>query len=247
MGLKMIDTLKNILLKKKKDDLVYEHLVSSYIIKPEFPWLISFPRTGSHWLRMMMELYFEKPSLVRAFYYKNATDFTCYHTHDHQLDIDAVKNIIYLFRNPVDTVFSNLQYYKHNTRDIGKIKETTNSYSDHLVKWLIDEEFSENKTIISYEGLKNNLENEFKKITKFFNTEFDEELLKKVSKNVSKQSLKKKTLHDEKVVNLDLEYNNLKDSFREDYWEIIVEQLYLRNPKLASISEYQHIFKYEDN
>ena len=40
-----------------------------YTSNPEFPYLVSFPRTGSHWLRNVMELYFEKPSLTRVFLY----------------------------------------------------------------------------------------------------------------------------------------------------------------------------------
>ena len=59
---------------------VNQKIVNKFISDPDFPFLVSFSRTGSHWLRNIMELYFEKPSLVRAFYYKNAKDFTCYHT-----------------------------------------------------------------------------------------------------------------------------------------------------------------------
>ena len=36
-----------------------QDLINEYINKPDFTFLISFPRTGSHWLRNIMELYFE--------------------------------------------------------------------------------------------------------------------------------------------------------------------------------------------
>ena len=42
-------------------------IVERHIADPEFPYLISFPRTGSHWLRMLMELYFDRPSLTLLF------------------------------------------------------------------------------------------------------------------------------------------------------------------------------------
>ena len=48
-----------------------------------------------------MELYLEKPSLVRAFYYKDASDFTCYHTHDMDLQLRR-QNVIYLYHDPVE-------------------------------------------------------------------------------------------------------------------------------------------------
>ena len=37
----------------------------AYTANLQNPFLISFPRTGSHWLRMLCELYFERPTLVR--------------------------------------------------------------------------------------------------------------------------------------------------------------------------------------
>jgi hypothetical protein len=42
-------------------------VTKSFTDNPDFPYLVSYSRTGSHWLRMIMELYFEKLSLVRVF------------------------------------------------------------------------------------------------------------------------------------------------------------------------------------
>ncbi len=42
------------------DQFVVDYLRSN----PDLPYLISYPRTGSHWLRLVMEEYFDKPSLV---------------------------------------------------------------------------------------------------------------------------------------------------------------------------------------
>ena len=112
-------------------------LVSSFTDDPEFPFLVSFPRTGSHWLRLLMELYFEKPALVRAFYYKDAMDFTCYHHHDENLELSGRKNVIYLYRNPVDTVYSQLCYYNQKIDDEARIQEWSNLYGRLLKKWLV--------------------------------------------------------------------------------------------------------------
>jgi hypothetical protein len=86
-----------------------QSLIKRFTDNPDFRYLISFPRTGSHGLRMLMELYFEKPALVRAFYFKQSTEFTCYHSHDIDLESDR-RNVLYLYRHPVATVFSQMEY-----------------------------------------------------------------------------------------------------------------------------------------
>ena len=113
-------------------------LISSFLSQPDFPWLISFPRTGSHWLRMIMELYFEKPSLMRFFYYKDARDFTCYHRHDVELSIEGCRSVIYLYRNPRDTVYSLVRYHRENARNITRVRYWAQLYGKHLSKWLFD-------------------------------------------------------------------------------------------------------------
>ena len=61
---------------------VAQDVVDAFVADPENTFLVSFPRTGSHWLRMLMELYFQRPSLVRVFYFNERADYMCYHTHD---------------------------------------------------------------------------------------------------------------------------------------------------------------------
>ena len=67
---------------------------------PNSPWLVSFPRTGSHWLRMMLERYSARPLLPRSFFDHDSTDYLLNHTHD--LDFSCtVRRVIYLYRDPV--------------------------------------------------------------------------------------------------------------------------------------------------
>jgi len=119
-------------------------VINNFTKNPDFPYLVSFSRTGSHWLRMIMELYFEKPALVRAFYFKDANVFTCHHTHDMDLDLKR-KNVIYLYRNPVETVYSQLSYYKEDPGNEGRRRHWTNLYARHLAKWLVQEDFTKMK------------------------------------------------------------------------------------------------------
>lgn len=244
----MLAILKSLLSRRAtNDEFVYEHLVQSFINNPEFPWLVSFPRTGSHWLRMLMELYFEKPSLVRAFYFSKAKDFTCYHRHDDNLEIEGVSNVIYIFRNPVSTVYSNLQYFREDTENEQLIKLRTHQYSDHLNKWLIQENFTNKKLVLTYEGLKGNLGGEFKKVVDFFDLKFDELRFDEIAQKVSKAESKKRTSHDNQVVNTGKDYNALRKKFREDFKDKIVYDLFDKNPALSSLKEFQSILKDENN
>ena len=194
--------------------VVDKTLIETFIKNPHFPYLVSFPRTGSHWLRMLMELYFEKPALIRIFYYRNSKDFTCYHTHDEDLSVKRRKNVLYLYRDPVDTVYSQIKYYNEDITDDVRVESWSKLYAKHLVKWLYDDKYSKKKTIITYEGLKADSESEFKKVADHFEINFDVKRFATVAAQVTKKSLKKKTVHDKKVVNLNNNYENYRIQFR---------------------------------
>ena len=92
-------------------------VLEAFTSNPESTFLVSFPRTGSHWLRLLMELYFERPSLVRVFYYPERTDYLTYHTHDLSLDVQHPR-VIYLYREPVATIYSQMQYHGEDLADL---------------------------------------------------------------------------------------------------------------------------------
>ena len=200
--------------------------------KPDFPWLISFPRTGSHWLRMMMELYFEKPSLVEIYYYKEAKEFTCYHRHDMDLNIYR-KNVIYLYRDPIPTIFSKMMYEEENIHDSKRIKYWASIYGKHLCKWLTEERMSEKKTILRYENMRRDLLKEFAKLTNHFGMKIDPGKLKDISKMITKNRVKKKTTHDQKVVNLSKQYSEKREEFAESNTDLILSSLLDINRKLS--------------
>lgn len=206
-------------------------VIKAFTDNPDFPYLVSFSRTGSHWLRMIMELYLEKPSLVRAFYFKDASDFSCYHTHDMDLKLRR-ENVLYLFRNPVETVYSQLCYYKENPDDQERRQYWTNLYARHLAKWLVHDDFTRKKTVITYEGMKSDMAQEFAKICRHFGEELDTRKLEALLEKVSKAELKKKTAHDKQVVNLTDEYQKNRESFMDRYSELIYSEIYSGEPEL---------------
>ncbi len=191
-----------------------ETLVNSFTRDPDFPFLVSFPRTGSHWLRLLMELYFERPALVRIFYFRDRRDFTCYHTHDEDLQVAGRGNVLYLYRDPIDTVYSQLGYYKEDTADTARVDTWSDLYGRHLKKWVFDENWSKKKTVLTYEGLNRDLAAEFGKLTNHFGVALDEARLTDVAEQVTKASLKKKTAHDRRVVNIDADYAGNRERFR---------------------------------
>ncbi len=210
-------------------------VIDNFISDPDFPWLISFPRTGSHWLRMMMELYFEKPSLVRVFYYKKAEDFTCYHRHDDKLSLKGIKNVIYIYRNPVDTIFSLACYYKEDIFDQNNLIQKTYSYSDHLAKWLVHEKFTSKKVVLTYERLQEHLLEEFKKLTDFYQVELVPEKLEKIRSQVSKKVLKRKTTDNTQIVNINSNYEETRALFKKKNSRLVIDKLLGKNPELESV------------
>lgn len=182
--------------------------------------LVSFPRTGSHWLRMLMELYFGRPSLIRVFYYPDCTEYLTLHTHDLELDV-ICSHAIYLYRDPVDTIFSQLQYHKEPLDDQGRISYWSDLYGRHLHKWLHCEEFTQKKTVIRYELLKSNLADEFKKVCEHFNESFDNSRLENVAERVTKERVKEKTRHDPQVISTKRTYDAERQRFRNEHSELV--------------------------
>jgi hypothetical protein len=91
-------------------------VLRKHLEDPEFPFLVSFPRTGSHWLRMLLELYFERPLLTRTFFFPEKDNYLLLHTHDLELDVKR-HNVMYIYRDPVDTIYSQIKYHKEDSKD----------------------------------------------------------------------------------------------------------------------------------
>ena len=208
-----------------------QKVLKKYIDDPAFPFLVSFPRTGSHWLRMLMELYFERPSLVRVFYYRNKKDYLTLHTHDLDLDVYR-KNVIYLYRNPVPTVYSHMMYEKEDLNNTERVKYWTTLYGRHLRKWLVEEKASEKKTIIRYENMQRTLPTEFSRVAAHFGMALDPAKLKSTMKRVSKQEVKEKTTHDKQVVILSSSYTHNREDFAKKYGDMIRTLIFKAPPTL---------------
>lgn len=229
--------LKKILKSKSESSALSTNYLDQAYKNKDYPFLISFPRTGSHWLRMMMELYFEKPALTRAFYFHQATDFTCVHHHDVDLKLFR-KNFLYLYRDVPSTVYSQMSYDKENLKNLHRIKYWSTIYALHLEKYLLNDNFSQKKVVLTYEGLVSDLPNEFRKICDFFHSDFNKDRLQSISGKIDKRKLKEKTGHDKQVVNLTSSYKQNRQEFIDKHKKLIFNTVLSVNSDL-----HQYIYR----
>lgn len=212
--------------------LRYPEKVESYLSNPANPVLVSFPRTGSHWLRMIIELYFEHPILPRTFFYFDRDDFILYHTHDDELDFERAK-VLYLYRDPVDTIYSQMAYVKEELQDKARVSYWARRYTEHLNKWLINDDFTTRKQVINYEKIRHDPEKELRKVVDFFMADFDGEKLAQIMSRLNHRRVKSKTEHDDKVVNTSSEYDRERRLFRERWSGLVEDIILLTGSELA--------------
>lgn len=184
------------------------------------PFLVSFPRTGSHWLRILLEVYSERPTLVRSFLKHQNIDFLLSHSHDENLDLKR-KKVIYLYRNPVDTVFSQLWYYHQDVKDKNLVEFWTRQYAHHIIHWRFHESYAQQKLILQYENLLNKPLDEFEKLCYFLEISFDKKRFEECFSKVDKEFVKSLTPHDENAVHQNTSKKELKAAFKSDFEEHI--------------------------
>lgn len=167
------------------------------------PWFISIPRTGSNWIQGMMELYFDRPRgpilnlksdsgrrarKFRWVYPDNIGegDLLWNHHHDQQgFDVrpsTSVHGDIFLYRNPMDVVYSNCKRDGNERRRI----HFSHEYNATFTKWTLT---NQAKTFICYEDMVDDPISEFKKIVDHFNAEWDEDKFKEAYEKVTKKAL----------------------------------------------------------
>jgi hypothetical protein len=181
----------------------------------------------------MMELYFQRPFLVRTFYYPKRIDYLALHTHDLELDIHH-QNVIYLFRDPVPTIYSQLRFHQNPLDSQEHINHWSDLYGRHLDKWLHKETFTKKKTIIRYEYLRNHLEEEFTKICAHLDLPLIPAALNSIAAQVSKEKVKEKTPHDHRVITLSQDYSDERTWFRETFGELVWKTVLQGRPNLKS-------------
>lgn len=203
------------------------------------PLFISYPRTGSHWINCISEIYFNRPRLREGrttFINRNRKDWMWFHDHDLGLNI-VHDNILYLYRNPVETMYSYAMAEKR-----GVIKEKfvigqSKLYNRHLKKYLLNKKA---KVFVFYKNFIKDFDNEYKKVSEFFGIPFNANKLSKAKKIVNKKSLINISRDKQFISNklISKKYKDKRKEFTYKYGERIKEIVI--TPNLEK-------FFYEDN
>lgn len=212
----------------------------------EVPRLVSYPRTGSHWLRIMLEATLGMPSYVQSFFDPNPTSCWGFHIHNrvvanpHRTEglTANLKNVIYLYRDPVDTIYSMLKYEKKipGNWDGSKTSEISTSvdkisieYKNHLKRWMLDNEDIENFMSLTYEDLKYDTSGCLLTICEFLGVERSLQVISEAVERCDKKLTKELTPHDPQALSSEYSsvtsnYTNNRSKFREAYQDRIRDQ-----------------------
>lgn len=195
-----------------------------FLAAPLNPALVSFPRTGSHWLRMLLELTIGIPSLKRQFFYFHPTRYSFWHTHDDDLKFQR-ERVVYLHRDPVDTVFSQLQYHRISLADSAAVMRCGAQYLSHLEKWLGFDHGAGERLVISYESLASEPAKTVAQIVRFLEESWSSQRFDSAYSQVTKEVVRRKTERaDDRVISINRDYATARREFRERYTGMIRQQ-----------------------
>lgn len=224
-------------------DITHILIQKNIINDLKFPRLVSYPRTGSHWLRILVEKYTGFPSVVQSFFDPNPQIVWGFHIHNREIQkfeesegpTTGLKKVIYLYRDPVDTIYSQMKYHKDlpflwdgkNSDIISmKVQNYIKEYFNHMNRWLKNNQDIESLLSIKYEELQNNPSETFKKVIDFLNFDWNEEKFQNVYKECDKFLTKKVTPHDQNVLNSEeIFHKDLADNQRKMFKFLFKDQI----------------------
>jgi len=212
-----------------------EKNIQPFLENVKFPALVTFPRSGCHWLTMLIELYFERPSLRQVFYFHDQKDYLMIHTHDHDLECKK-ENVVYVYRTPTNTMFSVMNYYSINLECKDFLIMWLDKYIEHITHWLLDETFTKKKTIITYDRLQSDFESEFIKIINHFNYAVDKIKISEIQEIATKQQLINKMpgrpINQKRLTNICPRYSEHRIEFANKNKDYIRNYILEKEPRL---------------
>jgi len=227
----------------KTNDPTYRHWWETLEGMPLF---ISYPRTGAHWINAVTELYFDVPRLpIRrsTFLDPDRDDWCWFHDHDtiawdklhlrnNTQRFQIPGKVLYLYRDPVDTVFSWIVYNFNQGQSLNfmtlerlndLVVAVSLQYRDHLTKWLVEyTSLVPRKTVgIRYENFKKDPITEFQKIVEYWEQSdaYNPELAQSCFDIVTPEALTKRRTEPNTLSDFMLtdEYKKERSAFREKY------------------------------
>jgi len=193
----------------------------------DLPVFISYPRSGSHWINGLMELYFERPRLRHgpASWFPNRQDYMWFHDHDIHSDLElGHSKVMYLVRDPRDVIFS-LLTAEHDQITDELVKEQIDLLKKHYLKYMK----SSSCCVVSYHNMKEDPHHEFVKITEWFGQhvfypmKLDEALHKVSKKRVIDKAVDKRYFNKNMLTS---GYEDDRQEFVSKYGKLIKEGLF---------------------
>ncbi len=200
------------------------------------PYLISFPRTGSHWLRMILEQYFDRPLLTRSFFAHESNEYLLLHRHDERLEIGDFRETIYLYRSVVNTVFSQLTYLygeEAAATGWGEVSAVAEAYRANLRKWLLRDDVASRRLVVTYEGMLDAPVATIGSVIEFLGGRVEPERVLTIYRSVTHGSVKAASGYDARVLNTDREYQSRRDLFRYRHGAAVIET-FMRDEELMN-------------
>lgn len=199
-------------------------IINAFASNPDNAYLVSFPRTGSAWLRMMIELAFDRPTLTRVYFLQDRTDYIMLHTHDDNLTLQR-NRVVYLYRDPVDTVYSHLSFISKDMTSEPDVLRFSERYGQHLWKWLVTEKFTHQKTVVRYDRLYGDVATEMRKVASGIGVLIDDERARAAATIADKRTMKRSTSYDPKIMRDDASYEVARADFRRNFSETVWRQV----------------------
>lgn len=200
-------------------------------VDPEkLPWIVSYPRCGRHWVKVVLELYFRRPSSIGTRSpltpREQARPPLYYHHHDPLANTKLPEhgNLAYIYRDPVDVLYSNLRYL--NWDEPFEVEEdvlnlTAGQYRKHLDRYLRN---GATKVSLQYDDMKADPVLLFGILVQWLGDDLRGKELTSVCERVTPEFIATQGFGGMDKSMLTAAYGEGREQFREDYGAKIYEQ-----------------------
>jgi len=189
----------------------------AFLENPRSPWLISFPRTGSHWLRMILESYTRRPLQPVSFFEHESDDYLLRHEHDYEFK-QWPGRLIYLYRDPVPTVYSQIRFHDADPFDAHFVELWSTFYRLHLTHFAVRPH--DDRILVTYESMKDDLVEAVAPVLRFLDVSIDEAGLRKVAAETDKRKVDSRT-KDPRVISKRSDYDHSRQRFADEMGELV--------------------------
>lgn len=197
---------------------------------PDMVALVGHYRTGTHWLCALMALYFDHPVLPREYFHAGFhRPCMAFATHDGASLMGPRHQVIYLYRDPVDTVFSQSNIAKATWgSNPAEVRTHAHLYARHVARWLTPG-YVPHLAAVRYECL----QEDFPRICLLFNQEPDRDRIEWVFAQVTKDVVSSAGCAEPAkawMARTDPEYAQMRAEFRE-HWASLIWSAFLSGRK----------------